>query len=148
LSRPRFLSRLLGPTQESAVPLLKQPFELGRGGYSAIVGESHYQETLARTVSQSQTEVDEDGEERPCFIAILVREPTNAYDPRAVAVYSPAGLVGYAPRESEWCDLLDVLAKRGYDGVVCRANLTGGGSGKSWGAVLHAHPDRELPELT
>lgn len=65
-----------------------------------MVGESHYQETLAATARLARTELDEEGEERLCFQAILVREPSNAYDARAVAVYSPVGLVAYAPRGS------------------------------------------------
>jgi hypothetical protein len=112
-----------------------------------VVGESNYQETLAGTARLAQTELDEEGEERLCFRAILVREPSNTYDARAVAVYSPVGLVGYAPRGSEWCDLLDLLAPRGHDGATCRANLFGGDGGKSWGAVLHARPDLELEKL-
>ncbi len=112
-----------------------------------MVGESNYQETLAGTARLAQTKLDEEGEERLCFQAILVREPSNAYDARAVAVYSPIGLVGYAPRGSEWCDLLDQLAQRGHDGATCRANLAGGERGKSWGVVLHARPEIELDGL-
>jgi hypothetical protein len=62
-------------------------------------------------------------------------------------VRSPLGLVGYAPRGSEWCELLDLLGQRGHDGATCRANLTGGVEGKSWGLVLHARPDLELVAL-
>lgn len=112
-----------------------------------MVGESHYQETLAGTARLARPELDEEGEDRLCFQAILVREPSNSYDARAVAVYSPVGLVAYAPRGSEWCDLLDRLAQRGHDGAVCRANLAGGERGKSWGVVLHARPDTELDGL-
>jgi hypothetical protein len=147
LSRRGFFSRLLGAPQEAAAPRLGRPFELRHGGFSAVVGESHYQETLAATGRVARTELDEEGEERLCFQAVLVREPSNAYDARAVAVYSPVGLVAYAPRGSEWCDLLDRLAERGHDGATCRANLAGGERGKSWGVVLHARPDIELDGL-
>jgi len=147
LSRRAFFSRLLGAPQEPAAPTLERPFELQRGGFSTVVGESHYQETLAGTARLAQTELDEEGEERLCFPAILVREPSNTYDARAVAVYSPVGLVGYAPRGSEWCELLDLIGRRGHDGAICRANLAGGDTGKSWGVVLHARPDLELAAL-
>ena len=113
-----------------------------------MAGESHYQGALARTARVARTEVDEEGEERLCFQAILVREPTNRYDSRAVAVYSPVGLVGYAPRDSDWCELLDLIAQRGHDGAFCRANLAGGDKGKSWGAVLHSRADLEIAALT
>jgi hypothetical protein len=112
-----------------------------------VVGESHYQETLAGTARLARPELDEEGEERLCFQATLVREPSNTYDPRAVAVYSPVGLVAHAPRGSEWCDLLDLLGQRGHDGAICLANLAGGERGKSWGVVLHARPDLELKGL-
>lgn len=147
MSGRRFLSRLLGTSQQMAVPPLERPFQLERGGFSAVAGESHYQETIKRTARLARVERDEGGEERLCFQAILVREPSNAYDPRAVAVYAPAGVVGYVPRDSEWCELLDLLAQRGHDGASCRANLTGGDAGKSWGVVLHARPDLELNGL-
>ena len=147
MSRRGFFARLLGAPRGSRAPTLERPFELGRGGFSSVVGESNYQETLAGTARLARTEFDEEGEERLCFQAVLVREPSNTYDTRAVAVYSPIGLVAYAPRGSEWCDLLDRLAERGHDGAICRANLAGGERGKSWGVVLHARPDLELDRL-
>ena len=147
MSPKGFFARLLGASQAMDAPVLDRPFELRRGGFSAVVGESHYQETLAGTARLARTELDEEGDERLCFQVVLVRELGNTYDARAVAVYSPVGLVAYAPRGSEWCDLLDFLAQRGHDGVTCRANLAGGERGKSWGVVLHARPDLELAAL-
>jgi hypothetical protein len=147
MSRKGFFSRLFGTPGKPVAPKLERPFEPQRGGFSAVVGESHYQEALAGTARLARTELDSEGEERLCFQAILVREPSNAYDASAVAVYSPVGLVAYAPRGSQWCDLLDRLAERGHDGVTCRANLAGGERGKSWGVVLHARPDIELDGL-
>jgi hypothetical protein len=147
VSRSGFFARLLGRTQQPAASLAQRSFQLAHSGFSKVVGESHYQDALARTAQVARKELDEEGEERLCFEAVLVREPTNAYDARAVAVYSPAGVVGYAPRGSEWCDLLDVLSRRGYDGVSCRANLAGGEGEKSWGVVLHARPELELERL-
>lgn len=91
--------------------------------------------------------LDDEGDKRLCFDALLVREPTNAYDARAVAVYSPVGIIGYTPRGAEWCDLLDLLATQGYDAASCRANLCGGDGGKSWGVVLHARPEIEAERL-
>jgi hypothetical protein len=143
VSPSRFLSRLRGEKEKPPAPLVQQPFQLTHGGFSKVVGESHYQDAIARTAQLAQKELDDDGDERLCFDAVLIREPTNPYDERAVAVYSLAGIVGYVPRDSEWCDLLDQLASRGHDGARCRANVTGGGPGKSWGVVLHARPKLE-----
>lgn len=142
-----FLSRLLGTSRGAAGVALKRPYQLVHGGFSAVAGESHYQETLKRTARIARMERDEEGEDRLCFEATLVREPDNPYDAKAVAVHSRLGIVGYAPRGSEWSELLDRLAQRGHDGAACRANLTGGDAGKSWGVVLHARPDLELEEL-
>jgi hypothetical protein len=142
-----FLSRLRG-NRETTPPSAQRPFELALGGYSKVVGESHYQDALARTAKLAHTELDEQDEERLCFDALLLREPSNVYDTRAVAVYSRAGLVGYVPRDSSWCELLDLLAQRGHDGARCRANVTGGEPGRSWGVVLHARPELEFEQLT
>jgi hypothetical protein len=135
-------------SRKHASPTLERPFQLQQRYSSRIAGESNYQEAIAGTARLAQPEPDEDGNEELRFEAILVREPSNPYDARAVAVYSPAGLVGYAPRGSEWCDLLDLLAERGHDGVTCRAKLTGGEQGKSWGIVLYAYPKAELERLS
>lgn len=148
MSGSGFISRLFGGRRQPDGLVVERPFELAHAGFSSVVGESNYQEALARTARLAQKEVDEEGEERPCFRAILVREPSNPYDTRAVAVYSRAGLIGYAPRGSQWCELLDVLARRGHGGAACRANLCGGDAGRSWGVVLHARPDLELEKLT
>jgi hypothetical protein len=140
-----FLSRLLGLAAQA--PRLRRPYPLTGGGFAPIVGESYRQQALARTARSARRERDEEGEYRLCFSATLVRERDNRHDPKAVAVYSPHGLIGYAPRGSAWAELLDLLADRGYDGACCQASLTGGTKGKSWGAVLHARPEIEIREL-
>lgn len=140
-----FLSRLLGLA--GGAPRLHRPYPLVEGGFSAIVGESYRQPALSWTARSARLEKDEEGEDRLCFQAFLVRERDNPHDPNAVAIFSPHGLIGYAPRGSAWAELLDLLAERGYDGATCRANLTGGTRGKSWGAVLHANAEREIRAL-
>ena len=142
-----FVSRLLGSSKAPSGPRLARPYKLACGGFSAVVGESHYQENLKGTARLAVMERDDEGEDRQCFEASLVREPENAYDPRAVVVNSPLGVIGYVPRDTEWCELLDRIAEQGHDGAVCKANLTGGDRGRSWGVVLHARAELELAAL-
>jgi len=63
-------------------------------GLLRVVGESHYQDTL-RAAKQTSDDAE------PVFLASLVAEPTNPYDPNAVRVdLEPLGTIGYLARES------------------------------------------------
>jgi hypothetical protein len=63
-------------------------------GFVALVGEFHYQDALQRA------KLSRPGDDEPVYVANLVREPQNAYDPNAVAVViEPFGTVGYIGRE-------------------------------------------------
>src|SRR4051812_41450731 len=86
--------------------------ELCSSGRCEVVGESHYQDALLAT-SRSCTL---DSSSRRTFTAVLVREPTNSYDPNAVAVWSPAGRIGYLSRDdaAEYQDVLMEVQRRGY----------------------------------
>lgn len=122
------------------------------GGTRAIVGESHYQDTLAK-VARIATSVESYLPElkgrargvatrqpdRRWFRAVLFREPHNPYDSQAVAVHAAGvGLVGYLDRDAarEYAPVFDELERQGYSVGACPAMLTGGGPGKSWGVVL------------
>jgi hypothetical protein len=108
--------------------------ELPDTSFCAVKGESHYQEALGATRGHCSGVF----EGQPAFVAALVPEPENPYDPNAVAVYSPAGKLGYLPRERapEYREVFDQLTRLGYHGAGCAAHLTGGDGGRSYGVVL------------
>jgi hypothetical protein len=109
--------------------------ELCGDGHCAVVGESHYQEALKAT-SRICTAGDEG---RPTFTAVLVAEPHNQYDLNAIAIYSPAGQVGYLSRDDavDYKEVLAEVRERGYQAGACRAHLVGGTTDKpSFGVVL------------
>jgi hypothetical protein len=116
--------------------------DLGTGiGYSmGVVGESHRQAAL-RALSNGARERGDD----VYFTAVLVPEPSNAYDPHAVRVEIEHGAhVGYLSRDdAEGYQLvLKTLSANNKIGV-CRAKLIGGGEGKpSFGVMIDlADPD-------
>jgi hypothetical protein len=114
-------------------------FELPPDGYRAVVGESFHQDALAATVPL--TAPGEEG--RPMFLALLVAEPDNPYDPNAVAIHSAAGKVGHLSRADalDYGPVMAALAQRAYDGGACEAFLNGGpADGKSFGVVLRLSP--------
>jgi hypothetical protein len=84
------------------------------GGTLSIVGESHYQDALAK-VSRVATSAEpylpelkgrakgiaQREPDRLWFRAGLFREPDNPYDPHAVAIHATGvGLVGYLDRDA------------------------------------------------
>lgn len=101
-------------------------------GLVAVVGESHYQETL-KTLQRA-------------FIAKLVPEPTNPYDPNAVAVCTEGDAkIGYLSRDVAK-SYQEILAKQSAP-VTCPATLVGGESDKSnLGVVLDFEQVRKLKE--
>ena len=136
--------KLLKRRQRQVEPSL---LELSSEGYCRVVGESHYQEALRATASSCS--LSEDG--RRTFTAALKHEPNNPYDANAVGVWSSAGKVGHLARDDAvvYRDVLDSVARKGYDGLACRAHLTGGEPDKpSLGIVLRlADPESCLAEL-
>jgi hypothetical protein len=67
----------------------------GRGDFEfEVVGESHYQATLAALAGPHRAE----SAEKPCR-AVLVLEDTNAHDPKAVCVQIEGKKVGYLARK-------------------------------------------------
>lgn len=120
---------------------------LSGDGFCAVVGESYYQAALRATRDVCVGEF----EGRPVFMASLVAERDNKYDPNAVGVYSPRGKLGYLSREDalRYRDLFDAIHNQAYDGGACEAYLTGGEPDKpSFGVVLHlADPVTCLADL-
>ncbi len=86
-----------------------------------IVGESHYQQAISDVAGG----YDKTGKRRVLVTAYLVPEPTNPYDPNAVAVEVRGSTVGYLAR-----DVAPVfkaaLARAGFGRATCDAVITGG----------------------
>lgn len=101
-----------------------------------IVGESHYQGRL-RNISMSGRS----------FTAVLLPEPTNAFDPNAIRVVAEgADTIGYLSKEDavHYAPAFEVLARHNRVGT-CRAQLTGGVDEKrSFGVLLNL---RQVDEL-
>jgi hypothetical protein len=105
------------------------------GGFPiGIVGESRRQSVL-RALGGDRRSRDE----MVVFEAAVVPEPTNSYDPNAIAIYIKDGSqVGYLSREDAvaYGDVARRLIERNAIGL-CRAKLIGGTPGKaSIGAML------------
>ena len=91
-------------------------------GFLGVSGESHYQDAL-KAAKQSKAEFE------PTFETTLVAEPSNEFDPNAVAVIiAPFGKVGYVPKAAAERFHKIVIAAR--QPVHCQANLRGGTSEK------------------
>ena len=109
-----------------------------------MVGESHYQATLAEVA----------GPKRPGGVeieiqAVLVREPDNPYDRNAVAVYAGGGgKVGYLSREDAvaYSGLLEQCAADGSVGA-CEAVILGADSDRDtqYCVWLHIQPPEWRP---
>jgi hypothetical protein len=101
-----------------------------------IVGESSYQGRL-RNISTSGRS----------FKALLMPEPTNAFDPNAIRVVAEgADTIGYLSKEDavHYAPVFELLARHNHVGR-CRARLTGGvGEKRSFGVLLDL---RDVDEL-
>lgn len=107
--------------------------ELPQDSQVAVHGESYYQPTLHKTATLS---VASNGER--AFRAILLPEPSNQYDPNAIAVYSDAGCVGYLPREEaiHYKAVFEEVRRQGCQAGVCTGLLTGGTRDKPFYGVI------------
>jgi hypothetical protein len=86
--------------------------------FLGLSGESHYQDAL-KAAKQSKPGFE------PTFEATLVAEPSNAFDPNAVAVIiSPFGKVGYVPKGA--AERFQKIASAAKQAVHCQAKLRGG----------------------
>jgi HIRAN domain len=102
----------------------------------SIVGESNYQPEL-RQISKSGRS----------FVAHVMAEPDNSFDPNAIRVCSERGrTIGYFSREyaQDYHEVFTMLARGGHIGS-CRAKLIGGvGAKKSFGAMLNIGDSEDL----
>ena len=85
-----------------------------------VVGESNYQDALIE-ICGKHTRLGYDGEHQ----ALLVLEPTNAYDPNAVMVMIEAKRVGYLAREQAK-RVGSAMKSAGIDRAICDARIQGG----------------------
>jgi len=95
----------------------------GNYAYRNVVGESHYRKELMQIIAQAPAEERENGE---VFMqALLVKEPTNAFDPKAIMVLVDMKKVGYIGRDetAPFHRLMNDMGKRGLssDQVGCLA---------------------------
>ncbi len=91
-------------------------------GFLGVSGESHYQDAL-KAAKRSKPEFE------PTFDATLVAEPSNEFDPNAVAVIiAPFGKVGYVPKVA--AERFQTIVRAARQPVHCQARLRGGTSEK------------------
>ena len=127
------LRRLFGgKPQDKTVSVV----DVGTGDFGQpIVGESHYQEQLS-SIAAGRTAKGE----RVEFRVVLVPEPSNKYDPNAVAVYAAdGGIVGHLPREDaeEYQRAIAAFIKTRGKYPSCSATMAGGrGDKKTIGVWL------------
>lgn len=112
-----------------------QPVRIDSSGSFEVVGESQYQENLARMSTWASAPS-----------ALLVPEVGNPYDANAVRVLASnrneALVVGYLSRElaEKWRPYLDGLT-RSAQVAVGQLRITGGGEGRSFGARVDVIPN-------
>jgi HIRAN domain len=90
-----------------------------------VVGTSHYQAALTEISGRRGDE-----EIRVERIAVLVPEPDNPYDPKAIAVHIERQLVGYLSRDENprWQDIVETLATHDHR-AAAEAMIAGRGPG-------------------
>ena len=106
----------------------------GRGYFLEVIGEASYQPALVEHWRACQPE-------RETSVR-LTAEPTNTFDPKAVAVQTFNGTtLGYLARSeaARYQQLLLQLEAQGLIGI-CNAKLVGGTGGKSIGIYLDVEP--------
>jgi len=114
------------------------PLDVGSAGACNfnIVGESHYQGRLRNLSASGRS-----------FTALLMPEPTNAFDPNAIRVVAEgADTIGYLSKEDavHYGPVFDLLAHHQRVGT-CQARLTGGaGEKRSFGVLLSLRDADEL----
>ncbi|WP_144300499.1 DUF4429 domain-containing protein [Stackebrandtia nassauensis] len=135
------LSREVALTHSSGLRLRRLP----TGGERVeVVGESYYQPAL-RTVAEGRTVAPGALGDAIEAIAVLVPEPHNRYDSKAVRIdlldkRGKPHKAGYLPRYlAATCH--DDLARMGKEFGYCPARIMGGGRGRSYGVHLHLSLD-------
>jgi hypothetical protein len=142
--KQRATTAVPAPRRKRATPPAVTPDErslpaldIGSGACNFnIVGESHYQGRLRNIGMTGRS-----------FTAVLIPEPTNAFDPNAIRVVAEgADTIGYLSKEDavHYAPVFELLARHNRVGT-CRAQLTGGvGEKRSFGVLLNL---REVDEL-
>lgn len=124
--------------KRSAPPVVTPPDELSLGTFDIgaaagtcnfnIVGEASYQGRLRNVCKLGRS-----------FTAVLMPEPTNAFDPNAIRVVAKgADTIGYLSKEDAvyYAPVFELLGRHNRVGT-CRAQLTGGvGEKRSFGVLL------------
>jgi hypothetical protein len=135
MRRKRSARPAVTPSDERSLTALDIGSATGNCNFN-IVGESQYQGRL-RNISTSGRS----------FTALLMPEPTNAFDPNAIRVVAEGGdTIGYLSREDavHYAPVFELLAQHNRVGT-CQARLTGGvGEKRSFGVLLSV---REVDEL-
>jgi hypothetical protein len=112
-------------------------YALPRGAHYAVHGESHCQEAIRELHATCRPDPGDNG--RLSCDVMLIAEPSNRWDPHAIAVHASTGQVGYLARDDapEFEQVFSELRRLGYDGATCGAVMTGGEPDKpSLGVVL------------
>jgi hypothetical protein len=101
-----------------------------------VVGESHYQDAIVKTLGFSPLDLMES--DRHVFEAVLVREPGNKYDPNAIGVYSSIGQVGHLAREVavDYGPVFEEIARQGAAAGVCEGLIGRRDATVPYGIVL------------
>jgi hypothetical protein len=133
------LGRLFGKSGEREIAV--SALDVSSGDFDfEIVGESFYQDELRR-IAAGRTEK----RERVKFRVVLLPEPNNKHDPRAVAVHAEqGGIIGYLSREdaARYQPMIIAMKKTNGHYPSCMAVLTGGyGEKRSIGVVLDLDVD-------
>ena len=146
---PGLLERLLGrPQSKNAAAMTVHASQI-----FSIVGESHCQEILRQLATRTTgcepfleelsgraREVAEEKVGGRWFRAVLMREPSNEFDPNAIGVWADGvGRVGYLSRDDaiDYAPIFDALERHGCAAASCPAFLIGGEPDKpSYGVML------------
>jgi hypothetical protein len=115
--------RLVSEFSIDGVLAVSSSIEMSAGpGFLGVSGESHHQDAL-KAAKQSKTDFE------PTFEATLIAEPSNVFDPNAVAVIiAPFGKVGYVPKVA--AERFQKIVSAATQPVHCQAILRGGTSEK------------------
>lgn len=116
------------PQSQVSSPRSEQRLLMLHGGRKLypVSGESRTQKALGKIVGGLGP--DGPAEDRRWCMVDLVPEPENQYDPDAIAVRYRGEHLGYIPKEgtAPYHEFIGIAARHGWDGLSCRACVTGG----------------------
>jgi hypothetical protein len=93
----------------------------GSFSFADVVGESHYRENLVSIIQKAPREQRDVGE--VFWDAVLMPEPNNPFDPRAIMVGIDGKVVGYIARDTTDVihEAIRTVQEMGYTDMACRA---------------------------